>query len=487
MSRWLSSVGNLLENLDDQVQNVREVVGDVLTERRDSDDEYYTSEEEEDDDDDDEEEEEEDEEEEIDLVAQDDKEPGKLFPESPGKEAPQFEAVDADTEVVPTTATTESSESIEKPNQVLIKNQPQSQVSSAKKQPRESSANKPSATEAVGSAVPSDSVGGQKGTSDSKTKPAQNISRPQPPPGAAAGNAKDPIHKKSEGADKTQPSAIASPAANIPIKAKQHPQPPSDATRPSPQAKISSASTASAPKPGQKTGGVPAPQATPTAAATAPQKQLHSQGQQQKRMQPPPPPKVAPVGIKKPPSSAGAASSSSNSNKQQVLAEMRQLRKQVYTLQQELLAANKEIKAQQKELDSAATIVERERQELKEEKEDMQEDHEEEIENLKAEYEDKVAKLKSKYKQQVDDMKEKLSQEKAERQQEGGDLSQDLKDALERERNALQAVASLQTEKANSEAKIQNLTSHQEALQERLETLVSSQNSALLRQQEAER
>ena len=214
----------------------------------------------------------------------------------------------------------------------------------------------------------------------------------------------------------------------------------------------------------------------------------HQQKQQPKL----PPSKNAPnananITTTRPPSSTGGGGGAVNTNnKQQVLAEMRQLKKQVYNLQQELAAANKEIKAQQKELDSAATIVERERQDLKEEKEDMREDHEEEVAAMRQEYDETIVNLKANHKQELKDMRQQLSQEKAERQQEGGDLSQDLADALERERGALQQVAALQTDKSALESRVQKLEMQQETLQENLEGALAAQETATQRQQAAE-
>ena len=426
MSRWLKNVNTLLEKLDDQVENVR----DVLTEQQDSDEdeEYYSEDEEEEEEDEDEESEEE----EIDLEGGDaDTAQESLFPSSESPATPK-----------PPHGPPPASDKIQEAN---------SQGSVPKQQ----------ATSGVAPAKQAPAI------------PAKNEQQKLPPPAAAAAQTAKavpatPPPRQVQQATKSAPKPRPSPSQIKKVPTTEQdggskpepaaPKPPTTSSSNRPQA----AKPSALPPPPAK--GPPPKQAT---TAQPPKQQAK--------------PNAAPPQPSKAPSSSGGTG-----NKQQVLAEMRQLRKKVMELQTELNAANKEIKAQQKELNHAATIVEQERKELKEEKEEIQEDHEEEMDNLKSEYEEKIAKIKADFKQKMDDMKAQLHQEKAERQQEGGDLSQDLEDALQRERDALQELSRVQTDKTNSEQQVQKLKSEKSSLEERLDNALASQTTAEQRQQQAE-
>ena len=455
MSRWLSSVNNLLEHLDDQVENVR----DVLTEQNASDDEYQSGS------DEDGEESSEDEDQ-IDLIAA--AEDGAALLKnaffSAVPKAKTFSAPKADDEDVG-----EEEEYAEEETSPFDTPQPKPPRPPSPPQPPEEEE-----TKAAAVAVPPQAevtpVKDVSAKIDSESmlvplpsKSPEGIAPAAPKPAPLKGIPQaNPVASSEQG-----PTPTSKPIVNKQAQAKAGAGPP-PIPKGSPQQQR---------KPQQK------PPGKPPAPA------------QQQKLQPKPPPNknasTAPNATAnkttRPPSSTGGASGAVNTNnKQQVLAEMRQLKKQVYNLQQELAAANKEIKAQQKELDSAATIVERERQDLKEEKEDMREDHEEEVASMRQEYDKTIVKLKANHKQELKDMRQQLSQEKAERQQEGGDLSQDLKDALERERGALQQVAALQTDKSALESRVQKLELQQDTLQENLEGALAAQETATQRQQTAE-
>ena len=457
MSRWLSSVNNLLEKLDDQVENVR----DVLTEQRDSDaedEDYYNTES---DDEEGEESSEEGEEEQIDLMAA--AEDGAalfknaFFPSTPAREEVEDDG-DQEKEV----------SALETPQPILP---PPPKQEPAEEKPEATAPVSPPQIPAKTASAPEIVA---KSTAPPPAKPpaATATAPPKPPSGTSA----IPSSSVMDAPPKTKPEP-PTPSGKPVVKQAPPAAPVVGATKAPPQ-----------PKPKGLSSGTVAPQQKqpkPPSNQPPPQQQPP-----QKRPQPPPPKGKAPPPNTNTNNSRTPATSSgggvNTNNKQQVLAEMRQLKKQVYNLQQELAAANKEIKAQQKELNSAATIVERERQELKEEKEDMLEDHEEEVEQLKHDYDEMIVQLKANHKQELKDMRQQLSQEKAERQQEGGDLSQDLEDALERERGALQEVASLKTEKSTLESRVKKLEMQQDSLQEKLESALASQETATQRQQTAE-
>ncbi|CAB9508714.1 expressed unknown protein [Seminavis robusta] len=449
---WFKQVNNLLEKLDDQVENVRDVLVEQqedyfgTDESDDEDDEESGDEEDEDEDDDDDLEEEE---EEIDLMTPEETQGQEsLFPQTPT-------ALEA-------TATTPIAKPPAVPPPAVQPTEPTSNTGDPSK------ASPASSTKKQDTVVPADTKAKQLAT----PKQPSAVAKQQPASPAVT----QMIPSTKQSADLTQKTPTPTSSKTVAKAAEKTPPPkqqpsPAKKSQPSPAGKAT-ASTQSKPAPKNPEQPLPKSKAPPP----PPKPQQVPSKKQPQPQQPRPPPKKAP----------GSSGSVNTNNKQQVLAEMRQLRKQVLSLQQELNAANKEIKAQQKELNSAATIVERERQELKEEKEDMKEDFEEEMENLKMAHQDTIANLKAAHKKQLLAVQEQLSHERAERQQEGGDLSQDLEETLQRERDALKQVVTLKEAKANLEGRVEKLTMQQESLQEKLDTALDAQKTAAERQQQAE-
>lgn len=124
--------------------------------------------------------------------------------------------------------------------------------------------------------------------------------------------------------------------------------------------------------------------------------------------------------------------------------EARTLRRHVVTLNSQLENAEAEINAQRNELERAAERMEKDRIRNKEEREKEKARHAEEMKQMKQQHETSLAEHKKRFEQQLEDARQHLRQVEERRMQEGGDWNKELANALEREKEMVRRVASLE-------------------------------------------
>jgi len=171
---------------------------------------------------------------------------------------------------------------------------------------------------------------------------------------------------------------------------------------------------------------------------------------------------------------------------QKLQQELQKMTKQNGALQNQLDAAQTEINAQQKELEQAAERLEEDRQLADEEREDLLDEHEDALRNLKESYETRLEVQKQEYESKLGDVKQKLATEAHMRVQEGGDMTEELEEALEREREALQKADQLQQEKNALEASNLKYKNQEETLREKMKNLSEAAQTAAERERQAE-
>jgi hypothetical protein len=227
---------------------------------------------------------------------------------------------------------------------------------------------------------------------------------------------------------------------------------------------------------------------------------------------PPPPPRVPPPltvstdklgkSVPSPPlSSSSAAAAASNANATAALQqqlkkaqrdtkksnqEVQRLVKLSSTLQAQLEAAQAEIQAQQDELQRAAATMQQERIRLQEEHEDLLDDHEDQVQQLKDQYENQIKEQEELHLNQLEELQARVQQEENKRMQEGGDMTEELESALKRERDALKRLDEIQMDKKALESVKVKLEMQQEGLQSQVGTLSSVSATAAEREGEAE-
>ena len=109
-------------------------------------------------------------------------------------------------------------------------------------------------------------------------------------------------------------------------------------------------------------------------------------------------------------------------------------------------AANSEIVAQSDELRRAGERMEKDRLRTQEEREALLDEKDEELDQLKQRtHQKELDRLRNQYEAQIADLTQQLQTEETRRRQEGGDYTQELQDAIEREREALKQLQVLVT------------------------------------------
>jgi len=166
--------------------------------------------------------------------------------------------------------------------------------------------------------------------------------------------------------------------------------------------------------------------------------------------------------------------------------EIKKLKKQITTLNSELEAADSEINAQREELSRAAERLERDRNRHRDERDEIEDEHEEEIDAQKEHYELQLKNLKEHYEQQVADLEERLKHNEHMRQQEGGDWTKELEEALQRERVQLTKLNEAKDENAALNSRISELEKQISLQQTRNDSLSQNAETASSREREAE-
>jgi hypothetical protein len=166
--------------------------------------------------------------------------------------------------------------------------------------------------------------------------------------------------------------------------------------------------------------------------------------------------------------------------------EARTLRRHLATLNEQLSAADKEVGAQRKELEDAATRLESDRVKYKQDIQSAVSKHATEIQKLTRSHQDTIASMQLQSQNQSETLKKELQGIQQQRKQEGGDWHKELEDAVRREKDALGECAKLQEEKVSLFAHIAILQSQQETLGSQLESLTAVADNAASREREAE-
>ncbi|GAX23263.1 hypothetical protein FisN_21Hh052 [Fistulifera solaris] len=200
--------------------------------------------------------------------------------------------------------------------------------------------------------------------------------------------------------------------------------------------------------------------------------------------------------VKSPPNS-GMPSSVTNANKSKAIKKLKEenqrlqqlqvaLEKSNAELQDELEHARAELTAQHVELQLAAERMEKDRIRNKEDREELLEEQEEELQQQKEEYDQQLAEQKEYYENELRELRKRLQQEEHKRLEEGGDWTKELEDALQRERDALNELVSVKSEKQQLESKVATLDSQRESLQTKVASLKESLRNTTERERIAE-
>lgn len=170
---------------------------------------------------------------------------------------------------------------------------------------------------------------------------------------------------------------------------------------------------------------------------------------------------------------------SSTTAARQSQKEARTLRRHVVTLNKQLETAETEMHAQRSELERAAERMEKDRLRQKQEREKEKTRHAQEIKSSKEQQEQALKAMRQRTDQQLRDIEDQRSQE-------GGDWNKDMTDAVRREHEMASKCALLEDEKATFLSQIATLQAQQEALGNRLESLTHTSDNAMERERDAE-
>jgi hypothetical protein len=186
---------------------------------------------------------------------------------------------------------------------------------------------------------------------------------------------------------------------------------------------------------------------------------------------------------------------------------MARLTKQLQQVTVRAQVAEREVAAQHAELEAAAQRLQEDRELAAEEQEDLLEDHAEEMQTVKQTYEERLAQQQKDYEQRLVEANAQVKQVQAQRRREGGDLTSELQEGLDREREALQQVAELnelaaeledkvetfqqqesdwQTQVASLQGTLHETTSRERKLEEQMDALKESHQKQLAQRQERE-
>jgi len=167
-------------------------------------------------------------------------------------------------------------------------------------------------------------------------------------------------------------------------------------------------------------------------------------------------------------------------------SQIQALSSQTRTLETKLEAANAEIQAQAEELRRAGERMEKDRVRAQEEREDLLDEQEEELEQVHQRHKDEVDGIRKQYESQIMELTNQLHTEETKRRKEGGDYTQELQDAIERERIALKQLNDAITESTQFKTDIARLEQQQSSLQTKLDVALQSVKTATEREREAE-
>eukprot|EP00751_Fragilariopsis_kerguelensis_P024385 CAMPEP_0170874790 /NCGR_PEP_ID=MMETSP0734-20130129/28446_1 /TAXON_ID=186038 /ORGANISM="Fragilariopsis kerguelensis, Strain L26-C5" /LENGTH=989 /DNA_ID=CAMNT_0011255983 /DNA_START=1100 /DNA_END=4069 /DNA_ORIENTATION=- len=159
-----------------------------------------------------------------------------------------------------------------------------------------------------------------------------------------------------------------------------------------------------------------------------------------------------------------------------------QLFQQRANIDEKLRISETEIEAQAEELRRAGEEMENIRTISKEEREDLLDDHDEEREDIQREHQLDLDKIRQEYERTITEWKDRFESEESLRQQQGGDSINELRDANQREKDALKKLAYVTTEKMAFQTKLDLVVGHETELQQQVESSLESTDAVAARE-----
>lgn len=166
-------------------------------------------------------------------------------------------------------------------------------------------------------------------------------------------------------------------------------------------------------------------------------------------------------------------------------AEQEKLNQHTMDLGEKLKASEQEIEAQASELQKAGEQMEKIRTDAKEEREDLQDDHDDEMEDLQRNHQAALDKMRKDYETTIAEWKQRFQSEESLRQQEGGDSIKELQEANKREREALIQLAAVTDERTALQAKLDEVVGQETSLKQQVESSLESAETVAAREQRA--
>lgn len=167
--------------------------------------------------------------------------------------------------------------------------------------------------------------------------------------------------------------------------------------------------------------------------------------------------------------------------------EARMLRKHVLSLNTQLETAEAEVQAQRDELERAAQRIEADRQKFKQDLAEAQVKHTNTLQSLKEQHDVDQQASQARADTILKETKLQLQDLQTRHQQEGGDWTKELQDAVAREQETLMKLAAFEDEKGVLLSQISTLQTQQDVLGTRLESLTETADHALAAEREAEK
>ena len=166
-------------------------------------------------------------------------------------------------------------------------------------------------------------------------------------------------------------------------------------------------------------------------------------------------------------------------------AENESLNQRTKDLKDKLQSSEREIEAQGNELSKAGDEMEKIRTNAKEELEDLQDDHEDEMEEIQRNHQSALDKMRQEYEKNIAEWKERYESEENLRQQEGGDSIKELQEATKREREALIKLAEVTDERKSLQTKLDLVVGQETTLKQQVESSLESAETVAAREQRA--
>ncbi len=165
--------------------------------------------------------------------------------------------------------------------------------------------------------------------------------------------------------------------------------------------------------------------------------------------------------------------------------EHEKLNQRTKDLNEKLKSSEREIEAQATELSTAAEQMEKIRTNAKEEREDLLDDHEDEMEEIRKNHQSALDKMRQDYEKTIAEWKERFASEESLRQQEGGDSIKELQEANKREREALIKLAEITDERNDLQTKLDQVVGQETTLKQQVESSLESAETVAAREQRA--